>query len=74
MIYVIRMKPWLIEHRAPRILRLVRLGHKRRDIDDVYAHVTPSMIHDTLTALQQRWMHDGGWSWQPTPHRQPEMI
>jgi hypothetical protein len=49
---------WLIEHRAPRILRLVRLGHTRKEIDDLYSHVTPSMIHDTLTALQQRWAQD----------------
>jgi integrase len=65
---------WLIEHRVPRILRLVRLGHKRRDIDDVYSHITPSMIHDTLTALQQRWAQDGGWTWQPHPPSGSEMT
>jgi integrase len=65
---------WLIEHRAPRILRLVRLGHKRRDIDDVYSHVTPSMIGDMLAALQQRWAQHGGRIWQPDPTIGSEMI
>jgi integrase len=31
---------WLIEERVPRIMRLVRLGHKRKDVDDIYSHVT----------------------------------
>lgn len=58
---------WLIEHRVPRIMRLVRLGHKRKDVDDLYSHTTQQMIEDTLKALQQRWEQDGGWTWQETP-------
>ena len=65
----------MIEHRVPRVLRLVRLGHKRRDIDDVYSHVTPTMIHETLTVLQQRWAQDGGWTWQPPPgQKRPDLF
>jgi hypothetical protein len=45
---------------VPRVLRLQRLGHKRKDIDDFYAHVTPAMREKMLTALQQRWEHSGG--------------
>lgn len=58
---------WLIEDRVPRIMRLVRLGHKRKDVDDLYSHITEQMIEDMLTALQQRWEQDGGWTWQETP-------
>lgn len=54
---------WLIEDDVPRILRLVRLGHKRRDIDDRYAHVTDTMIEQALAALQARWELYGTWSW-----------
>lgn len=54
---------WLIEHDVPRILRLERMGHKRKDIDDNYSHVTRVMIDRMLEALQQRWEHDGGWRW-----------
>jgi integrase len=46
---------WLVEDQVPRALRLQRLGHKRKDIDDFYAHVTPAMRETMLTALQQRW-------------------
>jgi hypothetical protein len=46
---------------VPRVLRLQRLGHKRKDIDDYfYAHVIPAMREKMLTALQQRWQHSGG--------------
>ncbi|MCI2420040.1 hypothetical protein MOQ72_21580 [Saccharopolyspora sp. K220] len=55
---------WLIEDHVPRIMRLVRLGHKRKDVDDIYSHVMDQMIEDTLKALQQRWEQDGGWTWQ----------
>jgi integrase len=51
---------WLVEDQVPRVLRLQRLGHKRKDIDDFYAHVTPAIRAKTLTALQQRWEHSGG--------------
>ena len=51
---------WLVEDHVPRVLRLQRLGHKRKDIDDFYAHVTPAMREKMLTALQQRWEHSGG--------------
>jgi hypothetical protein len=44
-------------------MRLERLGHKRKDIDDLYSHVTDRMIEDTLAVLHRRWEHDGGWSW-----------
>jgi hypothetical protein len=54
---------WLIEEHVPRIMRLVRLGHKRRDVDDIYSHVTDQMIEETLAALQRRWEQDGGWRW-----------
>jgi integrase len=50
---------WLVED-VPRVLRLQRLGHKRKDIDDFSAHVTPAMREKMLTALQQRWEHSGG--------------
>jgi integrase len=58
---------WLIEDHVPRIMRLVRLGHKRKDVDDLYSHITEQMIEDTVQALQQRWEQDGGWTWQEPP-------
>ena len=58
---------WLIEDGVPRILRLVRLGHKRKDVDDLYSHVTDVMVDQMLKALQHRWEHDGGWTWQENP-------
>jgi hypothetical protein len=42
------------------VLRLQRLGHKRKDIDDFYAHVTPAMREKMLAALQERWERSGG--------------
>jgi integrase len=33
---------WLIEDHMPRIMRLARLGHKRKDVDDLYSHMTDS--------------------------------
>lgn len=63
---------WLIEDRVPRIMRLVRLGHKRKDVDDLYSHVTDQMIEDALQALQQRWEQDGGWTWAENPTVQPK--
>ena len=51
---------WLIEDQVPRVLRLARLGHKRKDIDDFYAHVTPAMRDKMLDALQERWDRSGG--------------
>jgi integrase len=56
-------KTWLVEDGAPRVLRLERLGHKRKDVDDHYSHVTRPMIKDALAALQRRWEQFGGWSW-----------
>jgi hypothetical protein len=44
-----------------------RLGHKRKDIDDIHSHVTDQMIEETLKALQQRWEQDDGWTWQENP-------
>ncbi|MCU1682572.1 MAG: Integrase [Amycolatopsis sp.] len=55
---------WLIEGHTPRIMRLVRLGHKRKDVDDLYSHVTDQMVEETLDTLQRRWEQDGGWTWQ----------
>ena len=49
---------WLVEDQVPRLLRLQRLGHKRKDIDDFY--VTPAMRETMLTALQQRWNLSSG--------------
>jgi integrase len=63
---------WLIEDRVPRIMRLVRLGHKRKDVDDIYSHVTDQMIQDTVQALQQRWEQDGGWTWAENPAVEPK--
>ena len=60
---------WLIEDRVPRIMRL---GHKRKDVDDIYSHVTEQMIEDTLQALRQRWEQDGGWTWTKNPTVEPE--
>jgi hypothetical protein len=45
------------------VLRLERLGHKRKDVDDDYSHVTDVMITRMLEALQRRRETDGGWSW-----------
>lgn len=47
-------------------MRLVRLGHKRKEIDDLYPHGTDQVTEDTLRALQQRWKRDAGWTWQET--------
>ncbi|WP_219419910.1 tyrosine-type recombinase/integrase [Pseudonocardia nigra] len=46
---------WLVEDEVPRVLRLQRLGHKRKDIDDFYSHVTDTMRDRMLDALQRRW-------------------
>ena len=51
---------WLVEDQIPRVLRLQRLGHKRKDIDDFYSHVTPVMRQRMLGALQERWDRSGG--------------
>lgn len=56
-------KTWLIEDHVPRILQLQRLGHKRKDVDDDYSHVTRMMIEAMLAALQQRWEQYGTWTW-----------
>lgn len=56
-------KTWLIEDHVPRIVRLVRIGHRREDADDDYSHVTARMIEEMLAALQHRWEQDGGWTW-----------
>ena len=53
-------------------MRLVRLGHKRKDVDDIYSHITEQMIEDTLQTLQQRWEQDGGWTWTETPAVEPK--
>ncbi|MDX8049944.1 hypothetical protein SK571_11180 [Lentzea sp. BCCO 10_0798] len=45
------------------MLRLQRLGHKRRSTDERYSHVTEAMISRMLEQLQRRWEVDGGWSW-----------
>lgn len=58
---------WLIEDRVPRIMRLVRLGHKRKDVDDIYSHVTNQMIQGTVQALQQRWSRMAGGPGPKTP-------
>jgi hypothetical protein len=58
---------WLIKDRVPRILRLVRFGHKRRDVDDIYSLITKRMIEETLDALQERREQDGGWTWCENP-------
>jgi integrase len=63
---------WLIEDHVPRIMRLVRLGHKRKDVDDIYSHITEQMIEETVQALQQRWEQDGGWTWQESPAVEPK--
>lgn len=64
---------WLVEDGVPRILRLVRLGHKRKDIDDHYSHVTDAMVENMLAALQQRWEQDGGWTWDES-HAIPRKV
>lgn len=63
---------WLIEDGVPRILRLVRLGHKRKDIDDHYSHVTDLMVEQMRAALQRRWEQDGGWTWADSQGQGPE--
>ncbi|MET9232216.1 tyrosine-type recombinase/integrase [Lentzea sp. NPDC003310] len=54
---------WLIEEGVPHVLRLERLGHKRKEVHDRYSHVTDAMISRMLQQLQHRWEEDGGWSW-----------
>ncbi|MFD4636992.1 tyrosine-type recombinase/integrase [Lentzea sp. NPDC058436] len=54
---------WLIEEGVPHVLRLERLGHKRKEVHDRYSHVTDAMISRMLEQLQHRWEEDGGWSW-----------
>ncbi|WP_139191018.1 hypothetical protein [Actinokineospora iranica] len=56
----------LIEDSAPRVLRLTRLGHRRKDVDDDYSHVTDAMVERMLIRLQTRWEQDGGWTWPET--------
>ncbi|WP_191296688.1 hypothetical protein [Lentzea cavernae] len=50
---------WLIEDQVPRVVRLARLSHKRKDVDDNYSHVTDVMITRMLAGLQRRWEEDG---------------
>jgi integrase len=54
---------WLVGDGVPSVLRLERLGHKRKDVDDDYSHVTEAMISRMLEQLQRRCEEDGGWSW-----------
>lgn len=63
---------WLIEDGVPRILRLMRLGHKRKDTDDIYSHVTNMIVQEMLAALQRRWEQDGGWAWDDSEGQGPE--
>ncbi|MBC8091338.1 MAG: tyrosine-type recombinase/integrase [Pseudonocardia sp.] len=49
----------LVEDQVPRVMRLQRLGHKRKDIDDFYSHVTPAIREKMLAALQTRWDRSG---------------
>lgn len=51
---------WLIEDHVPRIMRPLRLGHKRKDVDDIYSHVTDQMIKETLQALQRHDLFGSG--------------
>jgi integrase len=66
-------KTWLIEDHVPRVLQLQRMGHKRKDVDDGYSHVTPVMIEAMLAALQQRWEQYGTWAWD-SDHADAELI
>jgi hypothetical protein len=51
----------LVEAQVPRVLRLQRLGHKRKDIDDFSLRPRhPHHAREDVTALQQRWHHSGG--------------
>jgi integrase len=54
---------WLVEDRVPRVLRLQQVGHKRKDIDDHYSHVTDRMVDGMIAQLRARWEQDGGWTW-----------
>jgi len=58
---------WLVEDDVPRVLRLQRLGHKRKDIDDFYSHVTDAMRDRMLDALQRRWERSGDRTGQRNP-------
>ncbi|NIH81665.1 hypothetical protein [Amycolatopsis viridis] len=62
----------MIEDGVPRILRLVRPGHRRRDTDDLYSDVTDVMVESMLTALQRRWEQDGGCNWDETPGQEQD--
>lgn len=63
---------WLVEDSVPRVLRLERLGHKRKDVDDYHSHATDVMISRMLEQLQRRREEDGGWSWIMTAA--PEVV
>ncbi|SDP90210.1 hypothetical protein SAMN05421507_119128 [Lentzea jiangxiensis] len=69
-------KTWLIEDDGPRVLHLEQLGHKRKDVDDGYSHVTDLMISRMLAALQRRWETDGGCAWnqQAMPEVVPQAL
>ncbi|GLZ43626.1 DMT family permease [Actinokineospora sp. NBRC 105648] len=61
---------WLIEDDVPRVLRLARLGHRRRDTDDGYSHVTDRMVERMLITLDHRWEQGASWTW-PENHAVP---
>jgi integrase len=56
-------KTWLIEDQVPRVLQLQRLGHKPKDVSDIYSHVTLIMIEAMLAALRTRWDQYSTWVW-----------
>ncbi len=53
-------KTWLIEDCIPEVVQHKRLGHKLGGARGIYSHVTPAMIDQLLTALQQRRERQGG--------------
>lgn len=48
-------KTWMIEDGIPEIAQYVRLGHHMPGVAARYAHTTPVMWTQLLTALQHRW-------------------
>lgn len=48
-------KTWMIEDGIPEIAQYARLGHHMPGIAARYAHATPAMSTQLLTALQHRW-------------------
>ncbi|MBT8226738.1 MAG: site-specific integrase [Dactylosporangium sp.] len=50
-------KTWMIEDEIPEVAQAKRLGHRLGGVRGIYSHVTPTMEHRLVDALQARWQH-----------------